>query len=268
MRGKQRNHLEEYGLRLILRPVLKYCFRHSIKLQNLVEHIKIIFVELAEDAIKRSGDKVSASKVSALTGLHRRDIKRIEDGGENPRKDSDILSRVIGAWRNNSRFTTSNNRPKVLGCKGEDSKFAKLVTSVSADLNPYTILYALETSGIVERRGDRVKLLAKVYIPSGNAEQNLSFLERDCQDLICAVEENALSDVEIPNLHLTTEFDGIPSSSAKEIRHWFLEEGSKFHEKARKYLAEYDVDYRKRKKRSGNEVRVSFCAFSRVDSGD
>ena len=41
---------------------------------------------------------------------------------------------------------------------------------------------------------------------------------------------------------MTTRFDRIDPDKLAYIRHWLVEEGKKFHEKARKFLARYDED--------------------------
>ena len=40
---------------IILRSILKFCLRHSIKLPDLVECCKLTLVELAEEQLKESG---------------------------------------------------------------------------------------------------------------------------------------------------------------------------------------------------------------------
>ena len=63
-------------LRLLVKPIAKFCLRHTLSIQDLIESAKIAFIEVADAEIRKKGDKVNTSRISLVTGLHRKDVIR------------------------------------------------------------------------------------------------------------------------------------------------------------------------------------------------
>ena len=252
-------------LRCLLRPVARFCLRHSIKLQDFIEVLKGVMVEVAQEHLCERDIDVSTSRLSVMTGVHRKDVVRFRSGGVGEKKSGDIIKRIIGQWRGNNAFLNSSGKPKVLSFDSAEGEFADLIHSVSRELNPYTLLFELERTGAVERTKRGVKLRARMHLPKGDLKEGLLLLESDTEDLIASVEENLFGDLEIPNLHVKTEYDNVPKSAELEIRKWFIEEGSAFHQRARSYLSAYDRDINPGSGNAEEAIRVVVGAFSRVD---
>lgn len=260
------------ALRLILRPVIRFCVRNSIKIQDLEETAKELYIELSSNELKKNGTEISLSRLSVMSGMQRRDVKRIQEKSNadpEPAQQKHFLLRVIGQWEEDKRFTTATGKAKVLTVEGAGSEFAELVTSVSKDLNPYTVLFELERIGAVERSSKGIKLLTFQYVPS-DAEEKYVMLGNDLYDLVEGVTENIHDEVSEKNLHLTTSFDNIPLESLPEIRKWLRDKGTEFHEVVRKYLSKFDRDIDSGSKRSVlsknlTRARAMLCAFSRIE---
>ncbi|MCB0335374.1 MAG: hypothetical protein KDD62_03690, partial [Bdellovibrionales bacterium] len=62
----------------LLRPALKLCLRHSMKLTELLELIKRELVEIATEQLEHDGEKVSGSRIAVMTGVHRKDVARFQ----------------------------------------------------------------------------------------------------------------------------------------------------------------------------------------------
>ncbi|MCB0328663.1 MAG: hypothetical protein KDD70_03335 [Bdellovibrionales bacterium] len=231
------------AIRLLLRPVLRLCVRNSIKLQEILEMVKLVLVDVAKEDLERNGEAVSASKLSVVTGVHRKDVTRLErSGGEYKRPDNQI-AKIMTQWQCDERFITKAGKPRVLHCEGRDSEFAELVGSVNGkDLSSYSVLFEMERLGMVERKGNSLKLKGRDYIHGDDVEAGLKVLAADANDLIAAVEENLFEEKNEKNLHLRTEFDRIPLTKLEEAKRWLLEEGSQFHKRARQYLSRLDLD--------------------------
>jgi len=252
-------------LQQLLRPVVRFSLRHSMKVQDMLECAKACFLQIAEEEMIARSETVSISRLSVATGVHRRDVARLQGEEITERKPNNLVSKVIGQWQEDIRFNTKDGKPRTLTVEGEDSEFSELVRSVSQDMNPYTVLYELERTEAVVRNSDTVVLTADVFVPKGDAEENLKILVRDTEGLMSAVEENVSSQPEIPNLHIRTEYDNVSPAHAVEIRRWLLEEGSKFHARARKYISNFDRDISPEQlKDTGEALRVSISSFSQV----
>lgn len=250
-------------LKSVFRPLVRFCIRRAFHVQDVIDVLKELFVEEGRRAIEQSGGKVNVSRLSALSGLQRKDVLRILDQSESTANPRGLVHRVLGQWQLDARFLSGAGKPRVLVCDGQESEFAALVGAVSSDLNAGTILRELIRLGAVERVGNKVRLKQRVFTPltreSGDAFEIVS---SDTDDLLQAVEENVFDRAQVPQLHGRTEFDNIDPAKIEEVRAWLLREGSEFHRRAREYLAKFDGDLKKKKFQGGK--RVALGTFSRV----
>ena len=251
--------------RLLLKPFVRFCMRHSLKLSDLIEVAKAVFVELAEEELNNSNKSVSDSRVSIITGVHRKDVARLRRTSDEIEPGLDLASKVLGKWQNDPKYTTKNGRPRTLDVTGKESEFAELVKSVSHEINPYTVLYELERSGAVERTSRGLRIASRVFIPKGNITQGFKLAADDMDDLVQTVEENLTQNPKPANLHIKTEYDNVPISAEKEIRKWFYKEGSAFHQRARNYLARFDRDLGNKKNKEVGKLRIAVGSFSRIE---
>ena len=252
--------------RRLLRPIIKFCLSHGLKLQDLNEFLKVEFVEAAKSEIEFKGEQPSVSRISVMTGVHRPDVLRITEGEGEYKESKNQIVRIVGQWQHNKKFCNPAGKPKVIDIQGKNSEFVKLVQSVSADLNPYTVLFELERSGLAQRTTKGLKLISKLYIPKDNVQGGFDLLAKDMEDLIFAVSENIFEQPIYPNLHIRTEYDNIPAKFIEPVRKWLLEEGSAVHRKARKFLSEKDADFTPNlKDKSDGKLRVSFGTYTRIE---
>lgn len=237
-----------------------------MKLMDLFELLKVVFVDVATEELKISGSASSASRVSVMSGVHRKDATRIMKSDQPVREPQDLISRIIGQWNSDPRFCTAKGHGRTLSSDGTDSEFAHLVRAVSADVAPYTVLYEMERSGQVERTKFGVKLSSQIFlVPKGDIEAGYTMLGEDLSDLIKAVEQNVVDNGSVRNLHLKTEFTSVDRKVVPEIRSWLLQEGSAFHKRVEQYLANYDCDIHSERKRPSQVTRVAYASFSVID---
>ena len=253
------------GVKQLLRPVLGFCLRRGLRFQELVQLTKECFLDVARAELERRGEEVNTSRLSVLTGLQRRDIRQQLSPEFDSARGVNLLSRVIGQWQTHPDMTTTAGKPRRLSADGSESEWAELVRSVSVDVNPYTVLFALEQSGTVRRHDGEVELLESVYAPRENVAAGLEMLGSDAGSLIRAIEENLFSRPQTPNLHIATTYDNITIESLAEIRAWLLDRGTTLHEAAREFVAKRDKDANPRLHAKQGGGRVTLCTFSLVE---
>ena len=251
-------------LRILIKPLVKFALRHSISVQQITETLKQTVVEVGAEEMRRCGEKVNVSRLSAMTGLHRRDVIRLMEPDEERELPAPLAARVVSQWENDRRFTGKNGRPRMLSLSPEANEFVKLLGAVNTDLNAGTVLFELERSGLVERKGGSVKLLRAHVVPKADVLEGFRILGQDTDDLIRTVEENVAVDAAERNLHGRTEFDNISKSDLAAIRKWLVREGGDFHKKVRKFLARFDHDVNPNLGGEGG-ARVSLSTFSRIE---
>ena len=259
--------------RALMLPVVRFCLRRGVSVQQLIELIKELVVGVAAEELSRMGEKANTSRLSARTGMHRRDVARLFTEDERRPLPSTISARVVAQWESDARFLGTNGRPRVLDLKGGRASFSRLVQLVGTDLNVGTVLFELERSGAVQRTSQGVKLRRAHALARDGLLEGVKILASDWEDSVRTVERNTSEKDIQPDLHGRTEFDNIPVEREGEIRQWILEEGGKFHQKVRRYLARFDRDYQPASK-SGESVgdkqrlRVALGTYSRIESSE
>lgn len=115
----------------------------------------------AERSLLRNG-RINRSKVAALTGLSRREIKRVLDldttSLEPDHSARTPSERVVQGWLIDPRFLTKRGHPKTLAIRGLGSSFQRLVKEYGGDISPRAILEELRRSRAVRNVGHRVEL--------------------------------------------------------------------------------------------------------------
>lgn len=230
-------------LQLILRPIVRYCVRRAQSYQDFIGAAKVVFVQVAEEEILKTSKKVNVSRISAITGIYRDDVTRLYREKEVPSGEPlSVLARVLGQWEQDERFINKAGKPRVLTWEGKDSEFQGLVETVSKHLNPGTILFELIRAGSVEKTAKGLKRGRQLAASESDFRKGFELLAHDLNTLVLAVEDNILEERPVSNLHIRTEYDNIFYKDLPKIRKWLVQEGKKFHRKARNFLAKFDSD--------------------------
>jgi hypothetical protein len=121
------------------------------------------FVRAAARISQLANGRINHSRVAALTGLSRADVKRILLNGDANapigRSDQMPIERVLHAWRVDRRFSDSHGNPKRLRVSGTSTSFAVLAKLHGGDVPHRAILDELRRIGAVRRDGKDVVLM-------------------------------------------------------------------------------------------------------------
>ncbi len=231
------------ALRYLLRPVIHFALRSTISVHALLDTVRELLLELAEDELRQSGGKVNDSRLSVMTGLYRQDIKRIRSRAKEPKAEPpSIIPRIINHWEQSPNFRSKSGDPRVLTYKGPESEFNRLAEAVSNNVHPAAVLFELERAGIVTRTARGLKLRQRERVVGTDALKTYELLGRDIASLIGGVEENINNFRYVGNLHLSTDYDNIYKDSVLDIRRWLINESRAFHKRVREFLAGHDKD--------------------------
>lgn len=256
-----------YALGALLAPVARFCLRNSFKFQDFLECSKAAFIRVAKEELEEKSEAVSASRLSVMTGMHRRDVSKFKAGQPRSETERNLISKVIGQWRTNKKYLSTDGEARDLGL-GVGSEFSELVNSVSQDLKPASVLFELERIGAVERIETGARLRKQAYVPKGDIKAGLQILERDLNDLICAVEENLFVAPRLPNHHLRLEYDKVRADAGDDLKVLLLKEAHAFQVKMRDLIAKFDQDANPDPDYKGGFSRVVFGTFGRVHGGE
>lgn len=156
----------------VLRPVARLLIRHGIGYREFSEVAKASFVQVASDDYGIRGRRTNVSRVAVMTGLSRKEIKKIRDaessGNSTPLADAIRARRpeqVLMVWINDPEFQDSQGRPRAVPFDGDPVSFVSLLNRVGGDIPPKAMLNELLRAGSVAREGDKLKVLSDAYIP-------------------------------------------------------------------------------------------------------
>jgi hypothetical protein len=120
------------------------------------------FIRAAAGHARLRNGKFNHSKIAALTGLPRKEIRRILKQPVNCLEPDSLTrkpsERVVRGWLTDRRFLTRHNRPKSLLISGGKISFERLVKEYGGDVSPRAVLEELASSRAVRRAGERIEL--------------------------------------------------------------------------------------------------------------
>lgn len=155
----------------ILRPLVRYLIARGWTFPVLSETLKSVYVAEAQAHYGGEPETVTDSRISLLTGIHRKDVKRLrsELHGTSQdvelRRDAGLAARVVATWVSSRRYLDARKRPKALLLTGGRLSFEKLIRETRADMRPNVILEELVRVGVAEVGKDNmVRLMRNAYV--------------------------------------------------------------------------------------------------------
>lgn len=204
------------ALRRVLRPLVRLLLANGITQPALARVLKSLYVEVAERDFSLPGERASDSRVSLLTGVHRKDVRALRAAppatDEVPESVS-IGSQIVTRWCSDPRFLRDGH-PATLPRRGPDS-FEALVESVARkDLKARVVLDELARLGVVHlTQEDTVVLELEAFVPRHGFDEKAYYLGRNVGDHLEVAVRN-LEDAEAPGLERAVSSGGL---TAREV---------------------------------------------------
>ncbi len=178
----------------LLRPLVRILIRNGIAYGSFAELAKKIYVDVAFEDFAPECKKQTISRVSALTGLTRKETRRLHEledaeSGANEQRYNRAV-RVISGWVNDPHFQDDTGHPALLEIEGDGHTFAELVREYSGDMTTQSMLTVLTTAGSVEKQDHQVSLVQKAYLPGNDPTEKLNILGKDSAELIATIDHN------------------------------------------------------------------------------
>ena len=201
------------SVRRLLHPLVRILLRNGVAYGTLAELIRQVYVDVAFKDFAPQGKKQTVSRVSALTGLTRKEVKRLLEEGSHAAHDGQArysrAVRVISGWLHDERFQGESGKPAVLPVDGGQNSFALLVKEYSGDIPTRAMLTMLEEGGTVSVSKDRVRLVRHAYVPGGDAIEKIRILGSDVYELISTIDHNLTADAANLRFQRKVAYDNI-----------------------------------------------------------
>lgn len=251
----------------ILRPLVRILLRNGIAYGSFAELAKKVYVDVAFQEFAPSTKKQTISRVSALTGLTRKEAKRLHelehtDSGRSEQRYNRAV-RVISGWVNDKEFHDPHGQPETLPIEGDRASFSALVKNYSGDVPTQSMLSVLAAASAIERLDDRVRLIRRAYVPGKDPADKLNILGTDTAELIATIDHNLVSDRndlrfqrKVSNYRVRAdamaEFKALSEGKAQELLEQFDA-----------WLSEHEIDAEAKEAEQGHYVSVGIYYYER-----
>ena len=158
------------------RPLVRLLIGRGATYPAVAEQLRQLFVDEAVAEIHARGGKPTASAVSLLSGVHRKDLRARElaDAGEPAARAAEpgpaplgLVGQVVGRWMSDPAFT-AGGQPRALQRGSDGDSFDALVQGVSTDVGPRAVLEEMLRLGVVRQDGERLELDTVGMVPRGD----------------------------------------------------------------------------------------------------
>ncbi len=183
------------ALRLLLRPLVRLLLDHQVPFPLLSRLLKEVYVEVARDELPLEGRAQTDARVSLLTGVHRKDVRRLREEGGDPKephaRHAPLGAAIAVRWTSEEAYLDGDGRPIPLPRRGASGSFDALVASVSTDIRPRAVLDEWLRLGVARLdEEDRVHLQTDAFVPSDDFDEQAFFFGRNTRDHLAAAAHN------------------------------------------------------------------------------
>ena len=207
----------------LLRPLVRLLLAKQITYPYLIGLLKPLFVDVAAKEFQLAGKQQTDSRLSLLTGVHRKDIRRLLSEPQidlTPPANVSLGARLIARWSGESDYLDAQGLPKPLPrlAQADNSpSFERLVIDESKDIRARAVLDEWLRLGLVTiDANDVVSLRTGAFVPEHGVEEKLYYLGRNIRDHIESAVHNVLDETP-PFIERSVYSNGLSQQAIDEL---------------------------------------------------
>lgn len=226
------------AVRRLMKPLVRGLLRHGVTLSGLEEMLRALYVDVARDELSKQG-KVTQSAVSLMTGVHRKDVRRLLEADASKEGEalfevsaSSIGARVLMMWSGDPAYSDGAGQPVKLPRRAAAGlpSFDALVQQVSKDVRPRAVFDEWRRLGLIaveaedpadpsqSGKGDEwVVLQETAFTAEPGAQERYFFFGRNLADHVDAGLQN-LSGVGEPTIDQAVFYGGLTAGSVTRLK--------------------------------------------------
>ncbi len=235
------------AVRFMLRPLVKLLLTHSITFPFMSDLLKSIYVEVATEDFRIQDKPQTDSRISLLSGVHRKDVKNLrpEKIHEQTIPFSVSLStKLVNLWTTDPQRVDDTGRhrplPRLMSEGGGES-FEGLVSSVSKDIRSRVILDEWLRTGIVRLDAEgRVCLNTEALSKESDFDQKVYYIGQNLHDHLSVASHN-LHGLQPPTLESSVHCNKLTPESIAELESMTQKLGLQMLEEVNRRAAELEA---------------------------
>ncbi|MDM9623045.1 DUF6502 family protein [Rhizobium sp. S96] len=206
----------------VLRPLVRLCLASGLNYVAFSALMRRLFIDVAEKDFALPDKQQTDSRISLLTGIHRKDVSRLRESSlsvDSLPAPASRTSRIVARWLADPRCCDETGVPKALprvSSNGEFS-FENLVGEVTKDLHARAVLDEWLDRGLaVLDENDHVQLRVDSLVSSADTQTRQHYFTRNLHDHAAAAVENMLAEVP-PFFERAVHYNNISDALAKRL---------------------------------------------------
>jgi hypothetical protein len=142
-----------------LKPMARQCINFRLDYRQISEMLKTVLVSVAESEFTIEGKSQTDSRISLLTGVHRKDVRRLlsRDQNESLSRQHGLISKLITVWLETPELIGKDGEPKPIPRHPHPShstSFVELAGTLTSDIHARALWDECINSGVVSLTDD------------------------------------------------------------------------------------------------------------------
>jgi hypothetical protein len=231
-----------------LRPLARRLLEAGAPFGELEARLRELFVRVAEGDLSLPGRRPTDSRVSLLTGINRKEVRRIRSQDPALKKPAsftrNLAAGLVSRWLADRRATDARGRPRPIPYQApRGPSFVGLARKLTRDLPARVILDELLRTGAAKRTAaGMITLRADAYVPRNGRFEKLGMLAEDPAELIETMLRNIFEEGGEPRLQRKVLYDNVGAEALPRLRREIRRAGERFLRSIDRRMARADRD--------------------------
>ena len=222
------------AMKRVLRPFVKLMLANNLTYTFAIDVLKVLFVEVADSDFTIDNKRQTDSRISLMSGVHRKDVKRLREQQPNIEdvmpENVSLGTQLIAVWNATPKYLNEDGTPKPLqrfAASNPEASFEGLVRSLSTDIHPRAVLDEWLRLGVarVDDEGF-VHLTTDMFIAQEGFEEKIYYFGHNLHDHAQAAVSNVLGQ-QASFLERCVHYDTLTINSINEIGEQAEKQGMK-----------------------------------------
>jgi len=236
------------AIKMLCRPLIRLLIEKGITFTQFRELMKTLYVEVADEHFALNDQKPSDSRIFILTGVHRKDIKRIRQHVSQDEQSmissASLSGEIIARWSSMPAYLDNDGKPRPLyrSDTSEQPGFEQLVSSINKDVRPKVILDEWLRLNIVRMEEDTIALNQTAFVANKEFTDLAYYLGHNVHDHLSSCVNNILEE-DNPMLERSVYYSSLSKESISKLQTIANDKGNELLQHINKQaIALYETD--------------------------
>jgi len=239
-----------HSLQRVLLPIVKLVLRCGLGCPEFISVAKTVFVQAASDDYGLRGRPTNVSRVAAMTGLSRKEVRRIRLENQSDRWTPDMeltpANTVLHYWHFDPLFSDAPGCPKPLPFDGLNG-FSGLVKKYAGDIPSSAVRKELLRAGtVVEDVKGQLHVKERYFYPAAFNEdfiRNAAFALKNLGETLVhnaslAGDQGSPAAIRQGRFERFAWSDRLDDAAISHLKQWVRSEGTHFIQRADDWIGE------------------------------